>query len=145
VRPDDFVWNRSASHRDRHHVATRAIDGLANRFRNFVRLAGCESNATLAVSDGDESVERKAAPALHDFRDTIDRDHVLDELAAALTTTAFAIARLAITARPSPALTAFTTATALSTAAAWATASATATATTTASATTTAAGATATA
>ena len=55
-----------------------AVDRLADRFGDFVRLAGREADLALAVADGDERVEREAASALHDLRDAIDRDHVLD-------------------------------------------------------------------
>ena len=60
------------------------VDGLADRFRDFVRLARREADLALPVADGDERVEREAAAALHDLRDAVDRDHVLDELAAAV-------------------------------------------------------------
>jgi hypothetical protein len=78
VRADYLVRNRSAGHRDRDHAATRSIDGLANGFGHFVGLAGGKADATLTIADGDKSVEGEAASALHDLRDTIDRDDVLD-------------------------------------------------------------------
>ena len=78
----DLVRNRRAGHRDRHHVAARAVHGLADRFRHFVRLARRDADLALPVADGDERVEREAPAALHDLRDAVDRDHVLDEIAA---------------------------------------------------------------
>jgi hypothetical protein len=95
VGSNDFVRNRSARHRDAHHVAARAVYSLAHCFRDFVRLSGSKANASLRITDGDKSVEGEPASALYDLRDTIDRDDVLDELAATVTTTAFAIASLA--------------------------------------------------
>jgi hypothetical protein len=96
MRADDFVRNRSARHRDAHHVATRPVYGLANGFGYFVGFAGCESNASLTVADGDERVEGKAASALHHFRDAIDCDHVLDELAATIAASAVTVPSFAL-------------------------------------------------
>jgi hypothetical protein len=96
VLTNDFMRNRSARHRYALHVAARSIDSLANRFGNFIRLAGGKSNFALTVSDGNECIEREATSALHDLRDAIDGNHVLDELAsaiaAAFTAAAFASA-----------------------------------------------------
>jgi hypothetical protein len=92
--------NRSAGHRDAHHVAASAIDRLAHRFRNFIGFAGRETDAALPISHCDERVEREAASALYDFRDAIDRDDVLDQLAATIPTSAVAIATLALAASP---------------------------------------------
>jgi hypothetical protein len=123
---DDLVRNRSARHRDRDHVAARSVDSLAHRLRHFVRLPGSKSDATLSVSNRDERVEGKATSALHDLGDAIDRDHVLDELAATITATTVAIAAFAFTTA---------SAAALATLAARATAAALSAATTTAAAT----------
>jgi len=54
---DDFVGDRSPSHRDRDHVAARSVDSLADCLRYFVRLAGGKTDSTLTISDGDERVE----------------------------------------------------------------------------------------
>ena len=85
---DDLVRNRAARHRNRDHAAARAVHGLADRFGHFVRLAGREPDAALAIAHRDERVEREAPAALHDLRDAIDRDDVLDELGAAFVTAA---------------------------------------------------------
>jgi hypothetical protein len=144
VRPDDFVRNRSASHRDGDHVATRAIDRFAHCFGDFVGLARRETDAALTVTDGDESVERKATSALHDFGDAIDGDDVLDELAAAFSAAAFAIARLAVTSPATASTLTFATgATALATTSTATAASTTSTGTTASAATTATASATA--
>jgi hypothetical protein len=97
MRPNDFVRNRSAGHRDANHVAARPVNGFADGFGHFVRLASRETDATLSISHRNERVEREAASALHDLCDTVDRDHVLNELAStisasAVTVTAFAFA-----------------------------------------------------
>jgi hypothetical protein len=144
VRTDDLVRNRPARERDVYHASTRRIDGLANGFRYLVRLARCEANLALTVADGNESIERKAASALHDLRDAVDRDDVLYEIAALAAATIVAAASVttaSAAATFAAAATAFTTAAALTTAATTAaatgaTASATLTATTTAAATT---------
>jgi len=80
---DDFVRNRSACHRHARHVAARTIDCLADSFRNFIRFSCRESNFALTVTNSDECVEGETTSTLHDFRDAVDCDHVLDELAAA--------------------------------------------------------------
>lgn len=97
MRANDFVRDRSAGHRDRDHVAPRSVDSLAYGLRNFVCLSGSKSDATLTVSDRDERVEGETTSALHDLGDAIDRDHVLDELASAITATTVAIAAFAFT------------------------------------------------
>jgi hypothetical protein len=94
---NDFVRNRSASHRDRDHVAARSVDSLAYGLRNFVRLSGSKPDAALSVSNRDERVEGEATSALHDLGDAIDGDHVLDELASTITAATVAIAAFAIT------------------------------------------------
>jgi hypothetical protein len=92
------VGNRSARHRDTHHVAARAVDGFAHSFGDFVRLARGESNATLTITDGNERVEGEATSTLHDFRDTVDGDHVLDELATAVAAATITVATFALAA-----------------------------------------------
>jgi hypothetical protein len=113
VRANDLVRNCTACHRNRHHVAARAIDSLAHGLGDFVCLAGGKAHASLAIADGNERVEGEATSALYYLRDTIDRNDVLDELAATFTTAAFAIAAFALTASAATAaaLTTFTAAT----------------------------------
>jgi hypothetical protein len=57
ISADDFVGDRSPSHRDRDHVAARSVDSLADGLRHFVRLAGRKTNSALTISDCDERVE----------------------------------------------------------------------------------------
>ena len=99
MRSDDFVRNRSARHRDAHHVAARAVNGFAHRFRYFVRLSSCKTDAALPISHRDQRVEREAASTLHDLCDAVDRDHILDELASAFaaTVTTSTITSLSVT------------------------------------------------
>src|SRR5688500_7377291 len=82
VLADDLVRDRAARQRHRHHAAARRVHGLAHRLRHLVRLARREADAALPVADSDERVEREAPAALHDLRHAVDRDHVLDEIAA---------------------------------------------------------------
>ena len=56
----------------------------------------------LTIADGDERVEGEAASALHDLGDAVDRDHVLDELAATVAASAVAIAALPPSPPPRP-------------------------------------------
>jgi len=118
MRADNFVRNRSTRHWDRDHVAARAVNCLPDRFRHFVRFAGREADASLPISNRYERVEGKAASTLHDFRYAVDRDHVLDQLAATVSASAFAVATLAFaTSAGAAALTAALTARATLTAA----------------------------
>src|SRR6185437_5664834 len=87
---DDSVWNRAAGHRNRDHAAASCLDGLADRFGNFVRLAGREADPPLTITDCYECVEGETTSALDDLGDAIDRDDVLDEIAATLATLAAA-------------------------------------------------------
>src|SRR5687768_8566736 len=134
---NDLVRNRAARERHLHHLATRAVHGLADRFGHFVRLPRRETDFPLTVADGHERVEREAASALHDLRDAVDGHDVLDQvialsLAAALTATT------AITTAPATAVTAATAAwTATATTAAATRAAASTTAATTGAATST--------
>src|SRR5664279_1317543 len=89
---DDLVRNRAPRERNARHVAKRGVDGLAHRLRYFVRLAGRHANLAASIADGDERIEAEATSALHDLRDTVDRDHVLEEIA----TLTIAAARAAI-------------------------------------------------
>src|SRR5436190_3809286 len=95
---DDFVRDRAACERHLGHPATRAVHGLADRLRHFVRLTGREAHTALAVADGNERVEREATATLHDLRDAVDRHHVLDQLTAFAVTAAAAIATAIATA-----------------------------------------------
>ncbi len=69
----------------RRHATTCRVDGLAHRLRHFIRLARRESDFALTVANGDERVEREPPATLHDLGDAIDRDHVLEQLAAVAT------------------------------------------------------------
>src|SRR4029079_14617602 len=90
VLAGDFVRNRRAGERNAHEVATRRLDGLADRLGHFVRLAGCEAHLPLSVADGDERVEAEATTTLHDLGHAGDRDHVLDQIRAFTATSAAA-------------------------------------------------------
>src|SRR5687767_15074272 len=106
VMTDDLVRDRGAGKWNGEHLATRAVDRLPDGFRHFVRLAGREPDAALAVANRNQCVERKAPAALHDLGDAVDRDDVLEKVGP--------FARLVVTAAPSAttiATAAFTTAT----------------------------------
>jgi hypothetical protein len=85
VLPDDSVWNRAASHWNRDHAAARCLDGLADRLGNFVRLAGRESDASLAIANCDECIEGETTSALYNLGNAVDRNDIFDEIAATLT------------------------------------------------------------
>src|SRR5256884_2388757 len=79
----------------------RRLYGLAHRLAHLVRLAGGDPDASLPVAHGDERVEAEAPAALHDLRDAVDGNDVLDEPVAL----ALPLARVAPlpTAPPTPA------------------------------------------
>src|SRR5439155_1898165 len=93
----DLVRDRRPRERHLHQVATRRLDGLADRLGDLVRLARREAHLPLPIAHGDERVEAEPATALHDLGDAVDRDDVLDQvapftLAAAVVATATATA-----------------------------------------------------
>src|SRR5712691_837470 len=95
VLPDDLVRNRAAGERHFVHATARGLDRLAHRFADLVRLAGRNADLSLAVADGDQRVEAEAPAALHDLRDAIDRDDVLDHAVALAWPAAIALAAVA--------------------------------------------------
>src|SRR5213595_264818 len=101
VVPDDFMLDGRARERHLDHAATRGLDGLAHRLAHLVRLAGGDPDASLPVAHGDERVEAEAPAALHDLRDAVDGNDVLDEPVAL----ALSLARIATlpAAPPTPA------------------------------------------
>src|SRR5688572_13583417 len=78
----DLVRNRSSGQRYTDAVPTRSIDRLANGLGHFVRLPGGDADLALPVANGHESVEGESAATRYDLGDTIERDDVLDEIAA---------------------------------------------------------------
>src|SRR5437667_919938 len=95
VLADDFVRNRAAGQRNFGHVAACRLDGLSHRFAGLVRLAGRNADLSLAVADGNQRVEAEAPAALHDLRDAIDRDDVLDHAVALARPAAIAVTPVA--------------------------------------------------
>src|SRR3989441_1109765 len=95
VLADDLVGDRATRERDFVHAAARGLDGLPHRFADLVGLAGRDADLSLAVADSDQRVEAEAAPALHDLRDAIDRDDVLDHAVALARPAAIAFAPVA--------------------------------------------------
>src|SRR5438046_8024230 len=79
VVPDDLMGDGRPRERDLHHPAAGGFDGLAHRLAHLVRLAGGDPNAPLPVAYRDQRVEAEAPAALHDLRDAVDGDDVLDE------------------------------------------------------------------
>src|SRR5215218_722715 len=88
----DLVRDRRPRQRHGDQVAARGFDGLPDRLGDLVRLPRCEADLPLPVADGDERVEAEPASALHDLRDAVDRDHVLDQVAAFALLTAALVA-----------------------------------------------------
>src|SRR5436190_3797183 len=101
VVTDDLVRDGRAREGDLDHAAAGGFDGLANRLAHLVRLAGGHPDASLPVAHGDERVEAEAPAALHDLRDAVDGNDVLDEPVAL----ALSLARIATlpAAPPTPA------------------------------------------
>src|SRR2546427_6244218 len=91
VVPDDLMGDGRPRERDLHHAAAGGFDGLAHRLTHLVRLAGGDPNAPLPVAYRDQRVEAEAPATLHDLRDAVDGDDVLDEPIAL----ALAVARVA--------------------------------------------------
>src|SRR6266576_588573 len=99
VVTDDLMRDRRARERDLDQAAAGSFDGLAHRLAHFVRFAGGDPDASLPVAHCHERVEAEAPAALHDLRDAVDGNDVLDEpVALALT-----LARVAPLTAPPPA------------------------------------------
>src|SRR5207249_3239163 len=79
VVTDDFMRNGRARERHLDHAAAGGFDGLAHRLAHLVRLAGGDADAPLPVAHGDQRVEAETPAALHDLRDAVDGNDVLDE------------------------------------------------------------------
>src|SRR6266567_2734292 len=98
VVPDDFMRDSRARERHLDHAAAGGLYGLAHRLAHLVRLAGGDPDASLPVAHCHERVEAEAPAALHDLRDAVDGNDVLDEpVALALT-----LARVAPLPAPPP-------------------------------------------
>src|SRR6266511_1490672 len=107
VMPDDLVGDGAAGERHLRQAAARGLHGLAHRLAHLVGLAGGDADAPLAVAHGDERVEAEPPAALHDLRDAVDRDDVLEDAVAlaggAVVATLPAAAAAATTTTPAPA------------------------------------------
>src|SRR5262245_18733549 len=89
----DHVRDRARlRHRDLEHVLLRGLARLADRVRDFVRLAEPHADAAVLVAERHDRVEREPPPALHHLGAAIHLDHALLELAL----------RLVRLARPAP-------------------------------------------
>src|SRR5581483_7838094 len=72
------------------------VSGIVTILRRAASTAlRTASETSFAFPDANQRVEREAASALHDLRDTVDGDHVLDEIAAFATRPVVAAASLA--------------------------------------------------
>src|SRR5207249_9823634 len=115
VVTDDFMRNGRARERPLDHAAAGGFDGLAHRLAHLVRLAGSDADAPLPVAHGDQRVEAETPAALHDLRDAVDGNDVLDEpvaLALSLARIATLPAAPPTPASPAPSASASTAATA---------------------------------
>src|SRR5206468_12435295 len=74
--------DRAAGQRDFVHVAARGFHGLAHRFADFVRLAGCDPDLAFSIPHRNQCIEGETATTLHSLRDAVDRDDVLDHAVA---------------------------------------------------------------
>src|SRR2546422_1233153 len=98
VVTDDFVRDGRARERDLDQATAGGFDRLAHRLAHLVRLAGGDPDAPLPVAHRDERVEAEAPAALHDLRDAVDRNDVLDQPVAL----ALPLARVAPLPAPPP-------------------------------------------
>src|SRR2546421_7053834 len=98
VVTDDFMRNGRARERHLDHAAAGGFDGLAHRLAHLVRLTGGDADAPLPVAHGDQRVEAEAPATLHDLRDAVDGNDVLDEPVAL----ALSLARVAPLPPPPP-------------------------------------------
>ncbi|EGG75644.1 hypothetical protein SXCC_03763 [Gluconacetobacter sp. SXCC-1] len=92
-----IVMQRTAFlHRNADHGALGAVGRLADRLGNFTGLARAEPYAPLLVTNHNQCRECKAATALYNLGNTIDRDQLVDQIiafAVAIATTPAAFSR----------------------------------------------------
>ena len=100
----DLVRDCAAGERNLRHAAAGGLHGLPHRFADLVRFAGRDPDLTFAIPHRNQSVEGETAATLHDFRDAIDGDDVLDH-AVALAPLAAIVAPLTAAASASAATT----------------------------------------
>lgn len=79
--PDDLVRDGVIDDGHRHHVATSGLIGLADRFGDLIGLTVSDTDLALPITDDGDGAKAKAATALDDLGDTIDRDDRLMLLA----------------------------------------------------------------
>ena len=91
----NFVMQRAAVfQRNADERLLGFLGRLADGFRHFARLAMTEADAALLVADDDECGETEAAAALHNLRNAIDVNQLVDEFVVAL----FAVIAISTTA-----------------------------------------------
>jgi hypothetical protein len=78
---DVMMQGTARTQRHEDHVALGRFGCLADGFRHFARLAVTEADAALLVADDDERGKTEATAALDHFRDAIDVNELVDELA----------------------------------------------------------------
>src|SRR3954447_1414063 len=82
VTARNVVMQRAAfAKRNAGQVALGRLGRLADRLRDFARLAVTNTDAALLIADDDQRREAEALAALDDLRHTIDVDELVDELA----------------------------------------------------------------
>src|SRR6202012_3390820 len=85
VMTADFVMQRAAVfQRNADQRLLGFVGRLADGFGDFPRLAMTEADAALLVADDDERRETEAPSALHNLRNAIDVDELVDEFVVAL-------------------------------------------------------------
>ena len=77
--------NRRAADSKPLQVLAAMVARLTDGFRDFIRLAKSESDATLPVSDDHQSAEAEAATTLDDLGASIDENKLLDQFRLRLT------------------------------------------------------------
>ena len=78
----DVMMKRTArTKRHEDHVALGGFRCLADGFRHFACLAVAEANAALLVADDDERGKAETTAALHHFRDAVNMNELVYELA----------------------------------------------------------------
>jgi hypothetical protein len=101
----DIVMKRAAlAEGNSDHAALCRICRLADRLRNFARLAVAEADPAFLVAHDNECCEREAASTFHNLGHTIDVNELIDDTAG-IALFALAVA-IAATSAATPALTA---------------------------------------
>src|SRR5690606_22337595 len=91
-----MVQRPALAQRHADHALLGGFRRLADRLGHLARLAGAVADPALAVANDHQGGKAEAPAALHDLRDAVDADELLDQLALLPRTVAIAVAAVGL-------------------------------------------------